>query len=155
MEFEPAGQLIPANEPCRRASPRRRLFQAAVLAEHADGTPLDCLIRDIAANGAQLRINSGQRVPQTAYLVNLMSRMAYPANRIWQQGNRAGVSFKGGGLISHDLPSDLAFLEAIFVLGKLRQIELLSAQGVELSAALRTCAVSRASYKRWLESFVF
>jgi len=155
MDFEPGGQLIAANEACRRASPRQRVFQAAVLAEHADSAPLDCLIRDIAQHGAQLRLNPGQRAPETAYLVNLMSRMAYPANRIWQRGNRAGVSFKGGGRISADLPSDLAFLEAIFVMGKLRQIESLSAQGVELSAALRTCAVSRATYRRWLETFVF
>jgi len=145
----------PANDPSRRAAPRQRLFQAAVLAEHAEGTPLDCLIRDIATGGAQLRLNPGVDAPRNAYLINLMKRVAYPAARVWQRGTLAGVSFEGGGWACPGLPSELAFLDEIFVLGKLRQIAQLSAQGLELGAVLSACAVSRESYQRWLETFVF
>ena len=154
MDFDTGGQIILAGEACRRLSRRRRLFQAAVLAEDADHTPLDCLIRDISASGAQLRLNPGQHVPRNAYLINLMSRMAYLTDRVWQRGTLAGVSFDGGGVLGPGWPSDLHFLENHFIVGKLRQIAQLSAQGMELSVVLKACNVSRETYRRWREMFV-
>ena len=153
MDFEYSEHIVPANGACRRTSRRRRLFQAAVLAEPAEHAPLDCLIRDIGASGAQLRLNPGQCVPRNAYLINLMSRMAYLTDRVWQRGTVAGVSFDGGGVLGPAWPSDLGFLDRHFVAGKLRQIALLSARGMELAAALKTGNISRETYQRWLETF--
>ena len=155
MYGDVGGPPTPANEPSRRGAPRRRLFQAAILAEHAEHRTLDCLIRDIATGGAQLRLNPGDYAPQNAYLINLMKRVAYPAVRVWQQGTLAGVSFEGGGWHCPGLPSELAFLDEIFVFGKLRQIARLSAQGMEIGAVLKACAVSRETHQRWQETFVF
>ena len=154
MDFELDGAIVAANESCRRISRRRRLYQAAVLSEHADSLPQDCLIRDISAGGAQLRLNPGQRVPRNAYLINLMSRMAYLTDRVWQRGTLAGVSFDGGDVLGPAWPADLCFLETHFVTGKLRQIAQLSGQGMELGLVLKSCNVSRETYRQWLEAVV-
>ena len=155
MEFEGSGPIMPMSQACRRMSRRRRLFQAAVLAEDADSPARDCLIRDISASGAQLRLNPGQCVPRNAYLINLMSRMAYLTDRVWQHGTLAGVSFDGGGVLGPAWPTDLDFLNRHFVLGKLRQISLLSGQGMDLTAVLTACNISHETYRQWLETFVF
>ena len=153
MHLEIPGPPNAANDWCRRASRRRRAFHAAVLAECQEGTAHDCLIRDIGVSGAQLRLNFGHRVAQNAHLVDLMSRNAYPVIRIWQQGTRAGVSFEGSSLVGTDFLSAPSFLDRLFVLGKLRQIAQLSAQGLDVTTALKACAVSRESYRQWRETF--
>jgi hypothetical protein len=84
-----------------------------------------------------------------------MNKMAYPAIRVWRMGTRAGVAFEGSARIGADLPSNPLFLDQMFVHGKLRQIERLSAQGIEFSEVLRTAGISRETYRRWQQTFVF
>src|SRR5262245_6111489 len=72
-----------------RESARSRLFSAGVLVN--DAQRLNCLIRDISPQGAQIRLDASQLVPESGFLINLKSGSAHRAYPVWRKGSLSGL----------------------------------------------------------------
>lgn len=68
---------------------RTRLFSAGILA--SGDRRLNCLIRNISSQGAQIRVNARELLPDPSYLINLKSGAAHRAHPIWRKGSLSGL----------------------------------------------------------------
>lgn len=92
---------------CPRESARSRLFGAGVLVN--DGQRLNCLIRDISPQGAQIRLNASQLVPDTGFLINIKSGSAHRAYPVWRKGSLSGLRLTEAYAMTA-LPAHLEYL---------------------------------------------
>ena len=136
----------------RRASERKRAFSAGLLVYGGGVFVLDCLIRDIGATGAQIRMSKTQPLPTEAYLIDLKTWFGYETCRIWNRSSLAGFRFEHTYPLNETLPRHLEFLRSLFIEAQLRQVQHLSTQGIYMSEVLAKIGVTNATYQRWLES---
>ena len=141
-----------ARESERRKVERKRAFTAGLLVYGGGAFVLDCLIRDIGAAGAQVRISKAQPIPNEAYLIDLRTWLGYQTCRIWHRSSLAGFRFEQEYPLNGMLPSNLEFLRSLFIEAQLRQVERLTAQGIYMSEVLAKVGVTKATYFRWLDS---
>ncbi|HEY9219136.1 MAG TPA: hypothetical protein VIO94_13890 [Phenylobacterium sp.] len=83
----------------RSGSRRRTLLRGRICWGPHAAISADCTIRDLSADGAQLRLSSAQPIPQTFSLIHVTEGVAYEASLAWRRGDLAGVKFSA----SHDL----------------------------------------------------
>jgi hypothetical protein len=113
-----------------REAHRIREFSAAVIVDLDDMLPVNCLVRDSSADGAQVRLSSSQTVADGSYLVNLKSRTAFQLRPVWRRSSLVGFKFEDTHVLDNSLPDHLEFLKSIFVEAKLRQTNYIVARGV-------------------------
>ena len=75
----------------RRAEERTPTLAAAQITRA--GRVIDCVVRDISAKGARLRVPDGGAVPQQFELLLKQTGEYRPANVRWRRPNEVGVSF--------------------------------------------------------------
>lgn len=136
----------------RRKVERKRAFSAGLLAYGGGAFVLDCLIRDIGAKGAQVRVSAAQPMPNEAFLIDLKTWVGYQAHRIWYRSSLAGFSFEQEYPLSGALPAHLEFLRSLFIEAQLRQVDRMTSQGLYMSDVLSKLGVTNATYFRWLDS---
>jgi len=99
---------------CHRQSARVRVFSAGSLAN--DGQPgLNCLIRDISPQGAQIRLSASQLVPDSCYLIDLKNGAAHHARPVWRKGTLSGLRLDETHALNA-LPAHLEYLKATALL---------------------------------------
>ena len=140
-------------EQCFRKAQRTRALIAGLLAPDDHSEPLNCLIRDISPDGAQIRVNPAQPAPESGYLINLKTRSAYHVHAVWRQGSLTGLSLGEERVINDLLPAHLEFLRSLFIEAKLRQVDQLTSQGLGKAAALRRCGIGEELYRLAREIF--
>lgn len=86
---------------------RARLFGAGLLVK--DGQRLRCLIRDISPQGAQIRLNASQLIPDSGFLIDLKGGSAHRAYPVWRKGSLSGLRFTEAYAITA-LPAHLRYL---------------------------------------------
>jgi hypothetical protein len=80
--------------------PRLRTLQRGRICYGTDhALSLDCMIRNLTAAGAMLRVTSGQEIPDRFTLLHINGGMAFEAELTWRHGEDAGVRFG----LAHDL----------------------------------------------------
>jgi hypothetical protein len=94
-------------QPANRRFARRRLFRAGVLVK--DSQRWTCLIRDISPQGAQIRIDASQLLPDQGYLIDLKGRAVHRAYPIWRKGSLTGLRLAESFMMT-SLPAHLARL---------------------------------------------
>lgn len=131
-----------------RKSQRKREFVAACLARDNHSEPLNCLIRDISEDGAQIRLNADQPVPAQVYMINLKTGSAHEAQVVWRRESLTGLSLGKKYAINALLPAHLEFLQSLFIEAKMRQVDQLIWGGLGTAAALRKCGIAEELYRR-------
>src|SRR5689334_8495737 len=132
---------------CPRKLPRTREFAAALLINDCVSEP--CLVRDLNANGAQIRISAWKAIQSEGHLINLKSSLAYQARTIWQSGSLAGLQFHNVFVLDDNLPAEYEFLGYCFQTAKLDQLHKLVLQGMSLGIALHKLDISTERYRLW------
>jgi hypothetical protein len=136
----------------RRKSERKRSLTAGLLAYGGGAFVVDCLIRDVCAKGAQVRISAAQPMPNDAYLIDLKTWIGYEAHRVWYRSSLAGFSFEREYPLSETLPANLEYLRTLFIEAQLRKVDDLTAGGLYMRDALAKLGITNATYYRWLDS---
>lgn len=77
----------------KRQSPRRKVLWGARLANLDGSRYLRCMTRDISAGGARVDIETQTFPENTAWFLDLRSRMAYEARVVWQKAPELGLQF--------------------------------------------------------------
>jgi hypothetical protein len=147
-----AGHVVPTHGRDRRKSQRKREFAPGLLAYGSEANALNCLIRDIGTDGAQIRVSATQPIPDEVYLLSLRNRSLYHARPIWRRGSLTGLSFEKEYVINNLLPVHLEFLRSLLIEAKLRQVDQLTAQGTGITEALSKCGITAANYLQWRDA---
>jgi hypothetical protein len=77
---------------CRRDKPRRRVLLSGKIVL-GNGLSPDCTIRNLTDSGAQIRVATGQAIPDAFHLIEIRSGMAYRAEVAWRTPSAAGLKF--------------------------------------------------------------
>jgi hypothetical protein len=75
----------------RRRAGRQRALLAGKLANEGATSTLDCIIRNISADGAMIETANPQMIPSQLHLVQIKEGIAWDAEVIWRRGNRIGL----------------------------------------------------------------
>ena len=77
-----------------RKHPRIRVLKGARLHFKNKLSSIDCMIRDISAGGARLRLNGPVGLPQRFDLMMNCTGDKFPARLVWNKGSEAGICFE-------------------------------------------------------------
>lgn len=77
-----------------RGAPRERRLKAAKLVFHDNQSVVDCVLRDISATGARVRLNGVYDGPDEVIL-KISDGVTYPADVVWYRNNELGLHFHG------------------------------------------------------------
>jgi hypothetical protein len=77
----------------RRKTTRRRTYLGGQIAFNRQSPLVDCLVRNISAEGAKLVLASTGTVPQEFDLAVHKTERTFRARMIWQRAEEAGVVF--------------------------------------------------------------
>ena len=113
-----------------RKALRKNEFSAAVVFDMDDARTVNCLIRDVSEEGAQLRIGPDCSIAPGSYLVNLKSRTAFELFPVWRSRFLMGVKFKNVYAIDRSLPDHLEFLNGVLVEAKLSHANRIVTHGI-------------------------
>jgi hypothetical protein len=85
----------------RRASPRSPVIRSAQLVFDQSNVVYDCLVLDESAGGVMIDLGAMIKVPEDV-TIRFNSGGAFPAQRRWASGTRAGFKFTGAQIISQE-----------------------------------------------------
>jgi hypothetical protein len=120
----------------RRRLPRsKKVLFSGVIVDLEGKSVLDCTIRDLSVDGAQIAVNKQLPVNGEVYVVDSHNRAAHRSRVAWSTPDRAGLFFLGTIDLTRTLPPHLDFLKRILLETKLRQIMKLTRQGVSSEKA--------------------
>jgi hypothetical protein len=77
----------------RRKTTRRRTYFGGQIAFNRQSSLMDCLVRNISAEGARLVFTQTATVPQEFDLSMLQNARTFRAKVIWRRAEEAGVLF--------------------------------------------------------------
>ena len=98
----------------RRRAGRPRALLAGKLANEDATSTLDCVIRNISADGAMIETTTPQMVPGQLHLVQVTEGVAWDAQVIWRRGNRIGLSLGDRHDLRETTEKQLRVLRAIW-----------------------------------------
>jgi hypothetical protein len=98
----------------RRQSSRIRSFDAGLIANSGNSFVTNCLIRDVASNGAQLRLHRNVLLTPGDYLVNLKRGLASRLLPVWRRSSLTGLRLGENFEINGMMPGHLAYLRTLF-----------------------------------------
>jgi hypothetical protein len=61
-----------------------------------EGTVLDCVVENLSATGAKLRLGAPVALPET-FALRFQDGASHVARRRWSRGTAVGIAFEGGG----------------------------------------------------------
>jgi PilZ domain len=76
----------------KRAAPRHRVLKHGTLAFGSGGS-VDCMVRNLSANGARLDIANPVGLPDSFTLVIEADRFRRHCHAVWSSDKRIGVAF--------------------------------------------------------------
>lgn len=138
--------------PNLRTDLRQRCLIGAVAVAGAGAPARDGVLRNLSSGGAQLDLDWDGEVPSEFFLINLKHRLACRATPAWRNRNKTGLRIDSPHFLDAPLPSDMAFLSALFVQAKLRQVDLLLDKGFSLAGSLARAEVPAGDYQGWRQA---
>jgi PilZ domain len=92
----------------RRKLPRlKSLLRGRVYFNNRNST-IECLVRDITANGARLAFGDDVAIPDVVELYVPHKDQIFRSHVIWQRGSEAGIAFSVGATEQQPAEGDLA-----------------------------------------------
>lgn len=105
----------PAAHPLeRRRAGRQRALLAGKLANEDATNTLDCIIRNISADGAMIETTTPHLIPNQLHLVQIREGIVWDASVIWRRGTRIGLSLGDRHDLRETTEKDLRALRAIW-----------------------------------------
>jgi hypothetical protein len=98
----------------RRRAGRSRALLAGKLANEDATTTIDCVIRNISADGAMIETTTPHLFPANLHLVQIKEGLAWDATVIWRRGNRVGLSLGDRHDLRETTAKQLRALRAIW-----------------------------------------
>ncbi|MBI5939220.1 MAG: PilZ domain-containing protein [Caulobacterales bacterium] len=98
----------------RRRVGRQRALLAGKLANEDATSTVDCVIRNISADGAMIETTTPQLIPNQLHLVQIKEGVAWDAEVIWRRGNRIGLSLGDRHDLRESTEKQLRALRAIW-----------------------------------------
>lgn len=98
----------------RRRAGRQRALLAGKLANEDATRTLDCIIRNISADGAMIETATPLMIPSQLHLVQIKEGVAWDAEVIWRRGNRIGLSLGDRHDLRETTQAQLRSLRAIW-----------------------------------------
>jgi hypothetical protein len=107
IDTAPERQPVYPGDDRRTGAPRRGGVRARSLLTGklviGDGeVSHDCVIRNLSAKGARVRVSSALGLPATAGLLVVKEGLLFDAAVVWRRGDQVGLTFTG----QHDLRDD-------------------------------------------------
>ena len=100
----------------RRAKPRQRtLLRGRICYGPRHVISVDCGIRNLSEDGAQLRVPANQVLPASFTLLHIVQGLAFDANLAWRRDDLAGVRVSARHNLKDDVDSELRSLRAIWM----------------------------------------
>ena len=78
-----------------RMSPRRRVLKAGIAATNDRHITVACVVRDISATGARLRVEGSLTIPDTFELIIEVDGLEANCEVVWRRGGDIGARFLG------------------------------------------------------------
>lgn len=79
----------------KRRERRQRVLKGASILSGISNSEISCTIRNMHANGAELKVSSEARVPEEFLLYVPVDGIGYKSVVCWRSGDRVGVKFLG------------------------------------------------------------
>jgi hypothetical protein len=92
----------------RRKAPRLRTFLGGHVVFNQRYSTLDCMVRNLSADGAQLQFSDSIALPSAFDLDIAKHQRSYTARIRWRDGERIGVAFADQPSVAEVVPLDLA-----------------------------------------------
>ena len=77
----------------RRANPRQRRLNVAKIVFNNNASVIDCVVRDVSPEGAQLLVASSIGIPDSFDLRIARNDAHHPSKVAWKSNDRIGVIF--------------------------------------------------------------
>lgn len=122
---------------------RKTVLLDAVIAEAYGETAVECVIRDIHAQGAAVSVTKKIPVGAHVFLLDAGNAIAHESRVAWSRADRAGLSFMRSYAMGLGLPPKLKFLWRLLFAVKLRQVERAIGAEVPIELALNTAGLTR------------
>jgi hypothetical protein len=132
----------PASAEQRRLA-RKKVLLEGVIADPESETGIDCVIRDIHAEGAAVSPAKRLRMGARVFLLDTGNAIAHECRVAWSGADKAGLSFVRNYAMGLGLPPKLKFLYRLLFEGRLRQAERAIAMGVPNELALSTSSLTK------------
>jgi hypothetical protein len=111
----PDGTDLENNAREQRGSARHRVLLSGKIVYDAGAITLDCMIRDLSASGAKVRLAGAVALPAELYLIDLKSGVAYEGRVAWRRLPEIGLHFHASHKLSEASDPALAPLKRIWV----------------------------------------
>lgn len=98
----------------RRRGQRSRALLAGKVANQDTTQTLDCVIRNLSADGAMIETPTPHLVPAELHLVQIKEGIVWDAEVIWRRGNRVGVKLNNRHDLRETTEKQLRALRAIW-----------------------------------------
>jgi hypothetical protein len=87
--------LATKTEADARAALRRRTLKSGIIAYNNRYCTLPCMVRDVSATGARLRVDGTVSAPDTFVLIVESDGLEADCEVVWRKGNEIGVKYVG------------------------------------------------------------
>ena len=99
----------------QRKAPRKKVLLTGKVIYGEGSHVVDCTIRDVSATGARITLAQGRSMPQAAYLLDMVNRVAYEAVVISERAGGFGLKFKKTLRLAEINAPELRYLKRIWL----------------------------------------
>jgi hypothetical protein len=99
----------------QRKAPRKKVLLTGKVIYGDGAYVLDCTIRDISATGARITLAQGRSIPETAYLLDMVNRVAYDAVVVSERAGGFGLKFRKTLRLAEVTAPELRYLKRIWL----------------------------------------
>jgi hypothetical protein len=95
VQFNAQGALATKADEDPRHAGRRRMLKSGIIAYNNRFCTLPCMVRDVSATGARLRVDTSVSAPDTFELIIESDGLEASCEVVWRKANELGVRFVG------------------------------------------------------------
>ena len=104
-----------SKEPNKRAVQRQKTLLPGILATLDGRSSIDCIVKDLSANGARLAVHDSEKIPELFFFINVQDRVAHKAKLAWRSDGAIGVCFENTLALRSGIAPSLRFLNRLWV----------------------------------------
>ena len=103
------------NSADQRREVRQRSFLGAKLVYGDGAFTVDCVVRNLSAIGARVKLPEGQAVPAQVYFLEMRSGVAYEARVAWKHHPEIGLEFTRQHVLAQASTADMLLLKRLWM----------------------------------------
>ena len=99
----------------QRKAPRKKVLLTGKIISGEGTHVLDCTIRDVSTTGARITLAQGRTMPDEAFLLDMVNRVAYEAVVVSERAGGFGLKFKKTLRLADITTPELRYLKRIWL----------------------------------------